>query len=86
MNNANYIAICAHFIDRNMKMADRCIILERYKATHSAADMKEVLMKLLGEYKLFEVTGTVLALNEEGTVDPVAHFCSDADPEPDGKK
>lgn len=39
--NVNYIAVCAHYIDDQLRMCDRCIVVKPYKASHSAEDMRE---------------------------------------------
>lgn len=57
-------------------MCDRCIMVEPYEASHSAEDMREQLCKLLAEYGLVEMSGTVLG-DGEGDVEPYPHMDSD---------
>lgn len=79
INNVNYIAICAHYINAQMVMCDRCIVLEPYDVTHSAADMKQELVRLLDKYGLKAVSGTVVG-DVEGDVEAFEGMLLDDDP------
>lgn len=60
LDNVNYIAVCAHFITKEFKLADRCLVLEPYKVTHSASDMQNVLQGMVRKYGVGKATGTVV--------------------------
>lgn len=80
VNNVNFIAICAHFINEQFdEMCDRCIILEPYNVSHSAEDMREQLLELLKKFGLQELSGTVLG-DSEGLVEPFDHMNTNDDP------
>jgi hypothetical protein len=41
--NRNYIAITGHYITKEFKMVDRCLVLEHYEVGHSAFAIKQKL-------------------------------------------
>ena len=45
--NRNYIAITGHYITKDFKMVDRCLVLEHYEVGHSADAIRGKLKSLL---------------------------------------
>ena len=41
--NQNYIVITGHYITKEFKMVDRCLVLEHYEVGHSAFAIKQKL-------------------------------------------
>ena len=61
-------------------MVDRCIVLEPYEVSHSAADMKQKLQQLLVKYNLTHCSATILEGNNDEDQDPNM-FVDDGDDE-----
>jgi hypothetical protein len=65
LGNKNYIAVCAHYINQDFKLVDRCIELNTYTASHSAEDMKRTIKDILQKHGINDGSATVLG-NESG--------------------
>jgi hypothetical protein len=57
--------VCAHYINPAFELVDRCIELDTYKATHSAADMKATIKAILLKHGFTKASGTTLEEGEE---------------------
>lgn len=81
LGNVNYIAVCAHYITPKFEMADRCIELSTYMATHSAADMKATIKSILDKHGFSAASGTTLEQEEAVPGDDSGSDSSNSDEE-----
>lgn len=58
--NRNYIAIIGHYITKEFRLVDRCLVLEHYEVGHSAIVIKQKLKQLLAKYELSHCSKTVV--------------------------
>lgn len=58
--NCNFIAISGHYITKEFKMVDRCLVLEPYEVGHSAEEMQRKLEELLVKYNLGHCSATLI--------------------------
>lgn len=69
VSNTNFIAISGHYITNQFEMKDRCLVLEKYDTSHSAADMRAKLEQLLQQYNLVNCSATLIDPNGDEDAD-----------------